>query len=199
MMPSELNMICRWAAAIGPFGSRTPSEQPPSVAMLIRAAARTLYRMSDLVCPDRVAFLEKRLRVGFLKIAAANLGRRDLRGDCEHRDSRTVTIEQTVDEMEIARPAAARAYGQRAGQMRLGAGCECGDLLVPHMEPLDLRVCQTIEAVADDAVDPLHARGDEGLRELASHRPCHAPIPSRAHAVDRPIASGQGGMCPTKG
>src|SRR5262245_24113205 len=54
MIPSELNMICRWAAAMGPFGSRTPSEQPPSVAMLIRATARTLYRMSDLVCPDRV-------------------------------------------------------------------------------------------------------------------------------------------------
>ena len=29
MMPSELNRICRSATAIGPFGSRTPSVQPP--------------------------------------------------------------------------------------------------------------------------------------------------------------------------
>ena len=32
MMPSELNRICRSAEAMGPFGSSTPSEQPPSVA-----------------------------------------------------------------------------------------------------------------------------------------------------------------------
>jgi hypothetical protein len=30
MMPVALNMMSRWAEAMGPFGSRTPSEQPPA-------------------------------------------------------------------------------------------------------------------------------------------------------------------------
>ena len=37
--------------------------------------------------------LEQRLRVRLLEIAAANLGRRDLRGNAEHRNARAVTIE----------------------------------------------------------------------------------------------------------
>src|SRR5258708_24165631 len=48
MMPSELSRICRSAAAIGPFGSSTPSEQPPSVATPIRTATSRPYRMLDL-------------------------------------------------------------------------------------------------------------------------------------------------------
>src|SRR6202035_2381113 len=52
MIPSELNRMSRSAAATGPFGSRTPSEQPPSVAAPIRATAKTAYRMLDLVCAE---------------------------------------------------------------------------------------------------------------------------------------------------
>src|SRR5580698_6004505 len=52
MMPSELNRICRSAEAIGPFGSSTPSLQPPSVAAPIKTTASSLYRMSNLVCRD---------------------------------------------------------------------------------------------------------------------------------------------------
>src|SRR5467141_3969684 len=48
MMPSELNRICRSARAIGPFGSSTPSVQPPSVAAPIRTTASKPYRMLDL-------------------------------------------------------------------------------------------------------------------------------------------------------
>jgi hypothetical protein len=36
MMPVALNMICRSATAIGPFGSRMPSVQPTSSATPIR-------------------------------------------------------------------------------------------------------------------------------------------------------------------
>ncbi len=49
-----------------------------------------------------------------------------------------MAIEQAVDEMQIARPAAAGADGELAGQMRLGAGREGGDLLVADVDPLDL-------------------------------------------------------------
>ena len=44
-----------------------------------------------------------------------------------------VTVEQTVDEVQIARPAAAGADRELTRQMRLGAGRERGDLLVPDI------------------------------------------------------------------
>src|SRR5260370_25771127 len=55
MMPSEFSRISRSAAAIGPFGSSTPSVQPPSVATPIRTAASKPYRMLDLAEVDGAA------------------------------------------------------------------------------------------------------------------------------------------------
>src|SRR5580692_5693520 len=52
MMPSEFNRICRLAMAIGPFGSSTPSLQPPSMAAPVMATASKTYRMSDLAHAD---------------------------------------------------------------------------------------------------------------------------------------------------
>src|SRR5947208_16801847 len=52
MMPSALNRICRSARAMGPFGSSTPSVQPPSVAAPIRTTASKPYRMLDLAEVD---------------------------------------------------------------------------------------------------------------------------------------------------
>src|SRR5271154_4549857 len=94
-----------------------------------------------------------------------------MRGDAEHRHTRTVTIKKAVDEMQVARPAAARADRELAGQVRFGAGGEGAGLLVAHMNPLDLalpadRVGEAVEAVADDAVDALDAGCREGFREL---------------------------------
>ena len=109
------------------------------------------------------AFLEQRLRMGLLEIAGADLRRRNLRGDRQHRHPRAVAIKQAVDQMQIARSAAAGADREFAGQMRFGAGRESGNLFMPDMNPLDLglpaqRVGQPIQAVADDAIDPLDAR-----------------------------------------
>jgi hypothetical protein len=89
-----------------------------------------------------------------------------------------VTVEQTVDQVQIARPAAPRADGEFAREMRLRAGRERGDLLVPDVHPRDLAlpadgVGQAIQAVPDDAVDPLDTRSGEGFRELVSHGLCH--------------------------
>ena len=83
------------------------------------------------------ALPEQRLRVGFLEIACADLGRRDLRSDGEHGHPRAVAIEQAVDEMEVAGTAAAGADGELTRQMRLGTRRESRDLLVPDMDPLD--------------------------------------------------------------
>jgi hypothetical protein len=58
--------------------------------------------------------------------------------------------------------------------MGLGAGGERGDLLVPDMDPLDLSLTadgigQTVQTVADDAVNALDARGNKRIDELVSH------------------------------
>src|SRR5229473_1563867 len=55
MMPSALSRICRSARATGPFGSNTPSVQPPSVAAPIRTTASKPYRMLDLAEVDGAA------------------------------------------------------------------------------------------------------------------------------------------------
>src|SRR6202051_1259795 len=52
MMPSALSRICRSERATGPFGSNTPSVQPPSVATPIRTTAGEPYRMSNLAEAD---------------------------------------------------------------------------------------------------------------------------------------------------
>src|SRR5882724_5938040 len=55
MMPSALSRICRSAAAIGPFGSSTPSLQPPSIAAPIRTTASNAFRMLNLAEVDGAA------------------------------------------------------------------------------------------------------------------------------------------------
>src|SRR5271169_1481498 len=84
------------------------------------------------------AFLEQLLRMRFLKITRADLRRWNLRGDREDGHARPVAIEQTIDEVQVAGPAAASANGEFAGKLRFGAGRESGDFLVAHMHPFDL-------------------------------------------------------------
>ena len=70
------------------------------------------------------------------------------------------------------------ADGEFTSQMRLSARREGSNFLVPDMKPLDLalaanRVGQTVQAIADDAVDPLDARGRQSLGELVGYCLCH--------------------------
>jgi hypothetical protein len=92
-----------------------------------------------------------------------------------------VAIEQAIDEVQVAGSAAPRADGKLARQMRLSAGRECGCLLVAHMNPLDFplapdRVGQAVEAVADDAIDPLDANRCKRFGELVSYGLGHAVL-----------------------
>ena len=117
------------------------------------------------------ALLEQRLRMGFLEIAGTDLRRRNVRGDGKHRHAGAVAVEQAVDEVQVAGSATAGADREFAGQMRLGAGREGRDLFVAHVHPFDLalaaqRVGQPVQAVADDAINPLHAGRGEGFGEL---------------------------------
>src|ERR1700721_2117951 len=77
MMPSELSRICRSATAIGPFGSSTPSVQPPSIAAPIRTTASKPYRMLDLAEVDGAARAADgaRLEFGMHRDAAATMRR----------------------------------------------------------------------------------------------------------------------------
>ena len=88
------------------------------------------------------AFPEQILRMGLLKIAAADFGGRNLRGDRQHRRAAAMRIEQAVDEMQIAGAARSRAYRKLAGDLRFARGGKGRDLLVPDVNPVDrLRVC----------------------------------------------------------
>src|ERR1700684_1280631 len=107
----------------------------------------------------------------FLEIARADLGRGNLGGNGEYRHSRSVAIKEAIDEMQIARSAAAGADREITREMRLRTCCKSRDLLVPNMNPVDLslatkRVCQTIEAIPDDAIDALDAGRCEHFRKL---------------------------------
>ena len=82
-----------------------------------------------------------------------------------------MTIEQAVDEVEVAGRAAARADGEFTCRMRFGARREGRDFLVPDMNPLDLalpakRVGQAVQAIANNAINPLDANRGEDFREL---------------------------------
>src|SRR5208282_2564989 len=100
------------------------------------------------------------------------------------------TVEQPVDQVQVARAAAAGADGKLAGQMRLGARGEGGDLLVADMQPLDLSltangVGQAVKAVADDAVDALDAGGCENLGELISNSSGHLSLSYQPDSTGR--------------
>src|SRR5262249_56180036 len=64
MIAVELIRRSRSADAIGPFGSKTPPEQPPSAVAPTRARASTAYRISDLVCPATIARIAMAARSG---------------------------------------------------------------------------------------------------------------------------------------
>ena len=59
--------------------------------------------------------------------------------------------------------------------MRLGAGREGRDFFMPDMHPLDLvlgadRIGESVQAVADDAIDALDAGCRKGCGELICYR-----------------------------
>jgi hypothetical protein len=81
------------------------------------------------------ALAEQLLRVGLLEVVAADLGGRDVSGDRQHRHSAAVGVEQSIDQMQVARTAAGGADRQLAGDRGL-AGCgERGRLLVTDVLP----------------------------------------------------------------
>src|ERR1700733_11456054 len=80
-------------------------------------------------------------------------------------------VEQSIDEVEIARTATSSTYRESAGELCFSAGRASRFLLVAAMDPFNLalttdRVGDTVEAVANDAVNTLHAGRCQGFGEL---------------------------------
>ena len=104
---------------------------------------------------------------------------------------------------QIAWTAAAGTNGKLTRQMRLGTSREGRDLLVPNMHPLDLvlspqRVGEAVEAIADNAIDPLDSHLQLGSLRIdrllilpycppwprwPRHQYSHQPLPILAHVI----------------
>jgi len=67
----------------------------------------------------------------------ANLLRRDVRRDGQHRHPAAVGVEQAVDQVQVARPATGCAHRQLPGQRGFRGGREPRGFLVPDMLPGD--------------------------------------------------------------
>jgi hypothetical protein len=116
--------------------------------------------------------------MGLLEVLAADLHGRDLRGDGQYRHPAAVGVEQAVDQVQVARPAAAGAYRQFPGQRRLGGRREPRGLLVPDMLPGDLavaaqRVGEPVQGVPRDPVHPPYAGCLQRRHHHVSHRGRH--------------------------
>ena len=120
--------------------------------------------------------------MGFLEIARADFRRGNLCSDRQHRYARAVGIEQAVDQVQVARPAATRADGQRTGEVGFRPGGKGGDFFVTHMYPLDIataayHIGEAVKAVAHHAIDALDAGGNQGSHELFGDGLAHAGVP----------------------
>src|SRR6266851_5902803 len=98
--------------------------------------------------------------------------------DRHYWHARAVTVEQTVDEVQVARTATSGADRETTCDMRIRAGGERGDFLVPDMQPLHAamaaqRIGEAIEAVAYDSIDALDTGGGEGFDHLVCNSARH--------------------------
>ena len=85
-----------------------------------------------------------------------------------------MAIIKSVDEVHVAGPATSSADRQLPGQMGLRPGREGGRFLVTHANPLDLLgpanfLQEAIERIADYAVNPFHAGGDQRFDDYFRH------------------------------
>ena len=124
------------------------------------------------------ALAEELVGVGLLEVTDADLGTGDMRSDGQHGSHASVGIEQTIDEVQIARSAAPRTDGQLAGELRFGSGREGGRLLVANVNSLDLAaamksVGHRIEAVTYEPVNSLDAGLAQSLDQFFRHGSGH--------------------------
>jgi hypothetical protein len=82
-----------------------------------------------------------------------------------------MAVEQSVNQVQIARAATSRAHRQASGCGGFRASCEGRYFFVARMHPANRAqpvetVGESVEAVAGDAPDVQHASGGEGLCQM---------------------------------
>ncbi len=107
------------------------------------------------------AVLEKLFGVRLLKIRRTKLSTGNLRRNRQDRNAAAMTIEETVDEMQVTGTTASGADREPIRQMRFRASSKSRRFLVPHVDPLDLfmfadGIRESIERISRQAVDTLH-------------------------------------------
>ena len=86
-----------------------------------------------------------------------------------------VGIKQAVDQMEVARAAAAAAYGQIAGKLCFRTGGEGAHFLMPHVNPFNgflpaEGVRNGVQTVTHNAVNALYPGFFQNFNKLISYR-----------------------------
>ncbi len=60
-----------------------------------------------------------------------------MRGDRQHGRAAAMAVVEAIEQVDVARAAAARRTDQLASQLCLGASRERANFFVPHVDPLD--------------------------------------------------------------
>ena len=97
-----------------------------------------------------------------------------MRGNRHHRNMVAVTVEQSVDEMQVSRPARARAHRQLAGQMRFRPGSKRGDFLMTRWHPFNgahpvQAVGESVKRISRHTPDSLHSGLLEGFGNVVGY------------------------------
>ena len=117
------------------------------------------------------ALLEKLVGMCLLEIRTTDFVAGDLRGNGQNRDTAAVTVEQAVNQMDIAWPATSSADRQFTGEMGLCTGGKGSRLFVAYVNPFDFLVPADlfqdgIQGISHDPINPFYSGGDQGFDVL---------------------------------
>ena len=158
----------------------TTTATPPRASAARIAISRIRGSCSGVLTSSQYTLHSRNSSCGWVswKYSPPISSRRDLRGDRQHRDPAAVGVEQAVDQVQVARPAAGRAHRQLPGQRRLRGRRERRGLLVPDVLPGDRavpaqRVGEPVQGVPRDPVHPPHTGRPQRRHHHVSHRGRH--------------------------
>src|ERR1019366_6444799 len=97
-----------------------------------------------------------------LKVACADFTAGNLSSDSKYGSHTSVSIIQSVYQVEIAWPATPPADGQLPGELRLSSGCERADLFMPDLNPGNALVAaqgvnNAVQRISGHAIDSLYS------------------------------------------
>ena len=121
--------------------------------------------------------------MSLLKISAADFAAGNLCGDGQDGNAAAMTVVKAIDQMQVARAAASGANRQLASEMGFGSGGERRRLFMSHLNPLMLlsnanRICNSVERVARNSIDPFHASISKNLYQQFGYCFSHHIHPS---------------------